>query len=57
MRLLIADDHPLFRLALVQALRDLFASCCVVPQRHVHQTADGMTSLIMPAWCPEVRTL
>lgn len=37
---------------LIEALRDLFASGCVVPQRHVHQPADGMTSLIMPAWVP-----
>lgn len=35
---------------LIEALRTLFASGCVVPQRHVHQPADGMTSLIMPAW-------
>jgi ornithine cyclodeaminase/alanine dehydrogenase-like protein (mu-crystallin family) len=37
---------------LIEALRALFASGCVVPQRHVHQPADGMTSLIMPAWVP-----
>ncbi|MBK9136047.1 MAG: ornithine cyclodeaminase family protein [Betaproteobacteria bacterium] len=37
---------------LIEALRALFASGCVVPQRHVHQPADAMTSLIMPAWVP-----
>ena len=37
---------------LIEALRALFAGGCVVPQRHVHQPADGMTSLIMPAWVP-----
>lgn len=37
---------------LIEALRRLFAIGCVVPQRHVHQPADGMTSLIMPAWVP-----
>jgi len=35
---------------LIEALRARFASGCVEPQRHVHQPADGMTSLIMPAW-------
>ncbi len=37
---------------LIEALQAHFASGCVVPQRHVHQPADGMTSLIMPAWVP-----
>lgn len=37
---------------LIEALRALFARGCEVPQRHVHQPADGMTSLIMPAWVP-----
>jgi ornithine cyclodeaminase len=37
---------------LIEALRALFASGCEVPPRHVHQPAEGMTSLIMPAWVP-----
>jgi len=37
---------------LVEALRGLFASGCEVPPRQVLQPADGMTSLIMPAWVP-----
>lgn len=37
---------------LIEALRARFASGCEVPPRHVHQPADGMTSLIMPAWIP-----
>ena len=38
---------------LVPALRDLFATGCEVPPRHVHEIASGgstLTSLIMPAW-------
>src|SRR5512147_2115910 len=35
---------------LIDALRTLFAAGCEVPQRHVHEPADGVTSLIMPAW-------
>lgn len=38
--------------ALVGALRAQFARGCVVPPRHVHQPADGVTSLLMPAWEP-----
>ena len=41
---------------LIPALRELFASGCAVPPRHVHQIADGdrstLTSLLMPAWLP-----
>lgn len=37
---------------LIESLRALFASGCVVPQRQVHQPSDGMTSLIMSAWVP-----
>lgn len=37
---------------LIESLRALFASGCVVPQRHVHEPADGVSSLIMPAWLP-----
>lgn len=37
---------------LIAALREGFARGCVVPQRHAHQPADGVTSLIMPAWIP-----
>jgi len=37
---------------LIEALRARFASVCEVPPRHVHQPAEGMTSLIMPAWVP-----
>ena len=41
---------------LIPALRELFASGCEVPPRHVHQIADGdrstLTSLLMPAWLP-----
>jgi ornithine cyclodeaminase/alanine dehydrogenase-like protein (mu-crystallin family) len=39
---------------LIPALRELFASGCTVPPRHVHQVGgapgEGFTSLIMPAW-------
>lgn len=41
---------------LVPALRELFASGCEVPARHVHEIATPggghFTSLIMPAWLP-----
>jgi hypothetical protein len=37
---------------LIAALREGFARGCVVPQRQAHQPADGVTSLIMPAWIP-----
>ncbi len=41
---------------LIPALRTMFASDCVVPARHVHELpvagAEGLTSLIMPAWLP-----
>ena len=40
--------------ALIPALRALFAAGCVVPPRHVHEIAapagEGLTSLLMPAW-------
>jgi ornithine cyclodeaminase/alanine dehydrogenase-like protein (mu-crystallin family) len=39
---------------LIPALRQMFASSCVVPSRHVHSIASAgvehFTSLIMPAW-------
>jgi ornithine cyclodeaminase/alanine dehydrogenase-like protein (mu-crystallin family) len=39
---------------LIPALREMFASGCVVPPRHVHEIAvpggEGIVSLIMPAW-------
>ena len=48
------DALPFDRL--VAALREMFASGCEVPARHVHriEAPDGteMTSLIMPAWQP-----
>jgi ornithine cyclodeaminase/alanine dehydrogenase-like protein (mu-crystallin family) len=41
---------------LVPALRTMFAGCCEVPPRHVHEVpvpgGAGFTSLIMPAWVP-----
>jgi ornithine cyclodeaminase/alanine dehydrogenase-like protein (mu-crystallin family) len=37
---------------LVPALREAFARGCVVPARHVHEPAEGVTSLVMPAWEP-----
>lgn len=41
---------------LVPALREMFASGCEVPPRHVHEIATPgaghFTSLIMPAWLP-----
>jgi ornithine cyclodeaminase len=41
---------------LVEALRAMFRSDCVVPRRHVHEIASsdggGVTSLLMPAWLP-----
>ena len=41
---------------LIPALRELFASGCEVPSRHVHQIAgadrEPITSLLMPAWLP-----
>lgn len=35
--------------ALIEALRQMFASGCTVPPRHVHTLAQGAT-LLMPAW-------
>src|SRR5512133_2756310 len=39
---------------LIPALRDMFATGCQVPPRHVHEIGPAghelMTSLIMPAW-------
>ena len=41
---------------LIPALRELFASGCEVPSRHVHQIGgedrEPVTSLVMPAWLP-----
>ncbi len=41
---------------LIPALREMFASGCEVPIRHLHQIAGGdrgpVTSLLMPAWLP-----
>jgi len=41
---------------LIPALREMFASGCEVPIRHVHHIAGGhqgpVTSLLMPAWLP-----
>lgn len=36
--------------ALVEALREMFASGCEVPQRHLHGIGDAGTMLLMPAW-------
>jgi ornithine cyclodeaminase len=36
--------------ALIGALRAMFISGCMVPQRHVHVIEGGFTSLVMPAW-------
>lgn len=37
---------------LVQALREMFAQGCEVPQRHTHSIGDAGTVLLMPAWRP-----
>ena len=35
---------------LVAALERMFISGCTVPARHIHTIADGVQSLLMPAW-------
>ncbi len=51
------DALPFDRL--IPALREMFASGCEVPSRHVHriepragECGEALTSLIMPAWLP-----
>jgi ornithine cyclodeaminase/alanine dehydrogenase-like protein (mu-crystallin family) len=35
---------------LIAALERMFAAGCTVPPRHIHTIADGVQSLLMPAW-------